>query len=253
MRIDWSTLALQAINVAVLVWLLARFLFKPVANIIAARQEAARTLLADAETAKLTAEHDREAVREERKALDLAHAQAIRTIDAQAAAEKAALLEAARAEVAQTRADAQAHFEHEAAERRREVEAGAVRLAADIAAKVLARLPRESKIASFVDGLAGAIAALPAASRDGLASADVPLTVSVPTEPTDAERTVVTEALSRAAGHPLRVEFAVVPSLIAGLELRGSHVVVSNHLRCDLDEIRASLADPDAKSTRLRS
>ncbi len=43
MRIDWSTLALQTINALVLIWLLARFLFRPVAGIIAERQKAART------------------------------------------------------------------------------------------------------------------------------------------------------------------------------------------------------------------
>ena len=48
MKIDWWTLALQAVNAAVLIWLLAHFLFRPVADIIAARQKAAQQLLADA-------------------------------------------------------------------------------------------------------------------------------------------------------------------------------------------------------------
>ena len=38
MHIDWSTLALQTINVLILVWILARFLFRPVREIIAKRQ-----------------------------------------------------------------------------------------------------------------------------------------------------------------------------------------------------------------------
>ena len=42
MKIDWWTLALQAVNAAVLIWLLAHFLFRPVADIIAARQKAAQ-------------------------------------------------------------------------------------------------------------------------------------------------------------------------------------------------------------------
>ena len=48
MRIDWTTLALQTVNVLVLVWLLARFLFRPVSTIIAERRAAAEKLLADA-------------------------------------------------------------------------------------------------------------------------------------------------------------------------------------------------------------
>ena len=47
MRIDWWTFAFQTINVLVLVWLLSRFLFKPVAKIIADRQQAAARLMQD--------------------------------------------------------------------------------------------------------------------------------------------------------------------------------------------------------------
>lgn len=247
MRIDWSTLLLQTINAAVLVWLLARFLFKPVANIIVARQDAARVLLGEAETLKRSALQDREAALETRHALEASREQAIRAIDAQAGAEKTALLEAAQAEIAQMRAAAQAQLAHDASEHWRQVQASATSLAADIAAKLLARLPSEAKIAGFANGLAGAVAALPAASRDLLAAADSPLTLYMPLKPTDSERVGILAALSRAAGHPLRIEVAIDRSLIAGLELRGPHIVVSNNLRRDLDEIRTALADTDAK------
>ena len=45
MHFDPWTLALQTINVLVLVWLLAHFLFRPVAGIIAARRAAADALM----------------------------------------------------------------------------------------------------------------------------------------------------------------------------------------------------------------
>jgi F-type H+-transporting ATPase subunit b len=41
MKIDWWTLGLQTINILVLVWILSRFLFRPVSDMIAARQAAA--------------------------------------------------------------------------------------------------------------------------------------------------------------------------------------------------------------------
>ena len=61
MRIDWSTLLLQTINALVLIWLLARFLFRPVAGIIAERQKAAQALIADADAAKHAAALERDA------------------------------------------------------------------------------------------------------------------------------------------------------------------------------------------------
>jgi F-type H+-transporting ATPase subunit b len=38
MHIDWWTLALQTVNALVLIWILTRFFFHPVMNIIAKRQ-----------------------------------------------------------------------------------------------------------------------------------------------------------------------------------------------------------------------
>src|SRR6516162_2859657 len=60
MQIDWWTLGLQAVNALVLIWLLARFLYRPVVDAIAARQQAAGKLLADAQAAKAAAESERE-------------------------------------------------------------------------------------------------------------------------------------------------------------------------------------------------
>ena len=64
MRIDWWTLALQTVNVLVLIWLLARFFFRPVMDIVVKRQEEAKKLLADAartrqEATDLRADADR--------------------------------------------------------------------------------------------------------------------------------------------------------------------------------------------------
>ena len=41
MQIDWWTLGLQTVNALVLIWLLSRFLFRPIASILAEREVAA--------------------------------------------------------------------------------------------------------------------------------------------------------------------------------------------------------------------
>ena len=48
MRLDWWTLGLQAINLLVLIWILSRFFFKPIAKAISDRQAASSKLLDDA-------------------------------------------------------------------------------------------------------------------------------------------------------------------------------------------------------------
>jgi F-type H+-transporting ATPase subunit b len=49
MQLDWSTLLLEVINFLVLVWILKRFLYKPVLNVIAQRKAAIDKTLSDAE------------------------------------------------------------------------------------------------------------------------------------------------------------------------------------------------------------
>ena len=48
MQIDWTTLVLEIINFLVLVWILKRFLYKPVMEAIAARQRRVEGKLAEA-------------------------------------------------------------------------------------------------------------------------------------------------------------------------------------------------------------
>ena len=49
MLIDWFTVVAQILNFLVLVWLLKRFLYKPVLDAIDAREKGIATKLADAE------------------------------------------------------------------------------------------------------------------------------------------------------------------------------------------------------------
>ena len=55
MTIDWWTLGLQAVNVLILIWLLARFFWKPVAGMIAARRDEVAKTLAEAEAKRAEA------------------------------------------------------------------------------------------------------------------------------------------------------------------------------------------------------
>ena len=103
MRFDWSTLLLQTINVLVLIWLLRRFLFRPVLDIIVARKEAAEKLLADAAAERERAQSEAEKIArgEAQLAADRNHILA----DAHAAAEseRAQLFERANHEAAEAR------------------------------------------------------------------------------------------------------------------------------------------------------
>jgi F-type H+-transporting ATPase subunit b len=244
MTIDWWTLALQTFNVLVLVWILSRFLFRPVVAIIEERRTAAVKLLADAEAAKKQAIAAREAAEAEAARLASARDETLRAAAAAAETERAAALAAARAEVEGLRAAAEAEIR--GARQAEAVAASdrAARLAVDIAGKLLARLPDAARVDGFIDALAQGLASLPPASQDGFGPGDAAkLTAARPLD--EKEMKSCREAFARALGRPLDFSLDVNPGLIAGLEVETAHAVVRNSLRSDLNRIVEELTRHD--------
>jgi F-type H+-transporting ATPase subunit b len=70
MLIDWFTVGAQALNFIVLVWLLKRFLYKPVLSAIDAREQRIAHALADADRQTSEVQKSRDELQAERKAFD---------------------------------------------------------------------------------------------------------------------------------------------------------------------------------------
>ncbi|OJY67306.1 MAG: hypothetical protein BGP12_14295 [Rhodospirillales bacterium 70-18] len=245
MRIDWWTLGLQTVNILVLVWILARFLFRPVAAIVAARQAEAARLLASAQAARDEAGAARAAAAAEAARQAASRGETLKAAEAEAEARKQTLLAAGQAEVARLREAAEVDIA--AVRRHMEDLAGdrASRLAVDIAGKLFARLPEDARIAGFIPGLAAALAGLPEAARTAIGQdGPVPLTAARALTPAEAEacRAAVSGALGRAAEIAIQVD----PALIAGLEIDTPHAAARNSFRADLARIAAALARAEA-------
>src|SRR5580693_9013750 len=60
MLIDWFTVGAQALNFLILVWLMKRFLYKPIIGAIEAREKLIAAELADAAAKKAEAQKDRD-------------------------------------------------------------------------------------------------------------------------------------------------------------------------------------------------
>jgi F-type H+-transporting ATPase subunit b len=248
MQIDWWTLGLQAVNALVLIWLLAHFLFRPVVNAIGTRQKAAGQLLADAKAAKTAAESERDKAAAETARLVEHRGEALKAAEAEAATEKSALLAAAQAEADKLRAAAKAEIE---AERRTEALAAedrAGRLAVDIAGKLLDRLPREARVAAFIDGIATGLAKLPEGTRASLGADGTSVRLTAARAVTPEEVEACRKALTGVLGHPVLLEVSVEPELIAGLELEAPHAVVRNSFRADLVRLKSGLVHHDTNA-----
>jgi F-type H+-transporting ATPase subunit b len=241
MTIDWWTLGLQTVNVAVLIWLLGRFFWRPVAGMIEQRRAVALRLLADAqakqsEAAAVLAEIEQRhaGFAQEREAvLAAAHEAAERAAAArldEAAQQAAAVADAAKAAIEGDRNAAEA----ELAER-------ASRLAVEIAERLAARLDGAAVRAAFLDWLLKAIQTLPEPARQAVATNGATLEAVSASELDPADQARYRELIGTAFGAHPQIAFTADPTLIVGLELHGPHLVVRNSWRADLTRILGDL------------
>ncbi|WP_238122377.1 MULTISPECIES: F0F1 ATP synthase subunit delta [unclassified Xanthobacter] len=241
MQIDWWTLGLQAINVLVLVFILARFLFRPVVALMAERQAAATRDLEAARAARAAAEAERTKAAAETAAIAAARTEKVDAALAEGEARKAALLAAARSEADGLRAAAEADIAHVRARAEAAVDDRASRLAVDIAARLLAQLPDDTRVAAFIDGLCAGLAALPEEARASLAVAEEPLQLKAARALSTEEEAICRQKIAAALGHDVTLALSVDPNLIAGLELTAPHAIVRNSWRAALDRILTEL------------
>jgi len=249
MQIDWWTLGLQTINALVLIWLLSRFLFHPIAAIIAERKAAATELLGEAEAAKAAARAHEEETKSAQAEIAASRAATIRAAAEEANAEREAVLAAARAETERLRVDALAEIERTRKAGRRADAERAGLLAVDIARRLFERMPRESTVAGFMDGLVETVAALPEEARADFCRRGE-ATLIAPRPLSRDEEAVCRTALARALGHALTLKINVDPSVLAGLELENEHASVRNSFRADLSRIAAELSRPEDDDAR---
>lgn len=245
MHIDWWTLGIQAVNVLVLIWLLSRFLFKPVAAMIDRRQQAARAILDEADAARQAALAERATAASEHAALKAGHAAAEAAAVAAADRAAAAVLDAARAEAARITARAAEAADRAAAARTAEVEAAARTLAARIATRLVDRLPVGARLDGFIDGFADALDGLPDAVKRRFTDEGETLVLLAAAEVDAATQADLEAAIGRVLGAIPPLEIRVEPTLIAGFEAAADHAVVTNSFRADLAQIAREFARND--------
>jgi F-type H+-transporting ATPase subunit b len=243
MHIDWWTLALQTVNVLVLIWILGRFFFRPVADLVAKRREQAAKLIADADAARKEAEEIRAEAARLRAGVDAQRDRLMAEARKAAEAVKESSLEQLISELEQHRKDAAIAIERERTVMQRAVLDRANELSIQIARRLLERLPEGAAFSAFLDGLSGELSKLPAESRQSLAASnpDRPLEVVTAATLDDKQAAMLREAIQAVLGSELPVRLSCDPNLIAGFEIQGRNVIVRNNWRADLETIRKEL------------
>lgn len=246
MSFDPWTLGFQAVNVLVLVWLLHRFFWKPVAVMIEARQSTAATLLEEAKARRNEAEAALAEVAATRAGLAAEREAALAAARKDAAAARDTVLDTARAEADTLRDTAKAARVRAAETLKATARADAKALALAIAGRLVARLDADTVDAAFLGWLVQGIADLPEADRTALIGMDLEVVSATPQDSTAQDR--IATAITTALGAPATLTCRTDPALIAGHELHSPHFSLRNSWAADLARIAVTLGEEGAMS-----
>lgn len=244
MHLDWWTLGLQTANFAILVWLLHRFLYKPVLAVIDARKAEARKQLDAAREAEKQAKARLAAVEAERVGIATEREAALKATATQAQA----LAEARRAEAERdvqalldaTRKTLASERDQALAEARRL----ALDLGADFAQKLLGEIPESCRADAWIERIERHLVALPQTERDALKnqlgdsqSLTIVTACALPATAADQWKA----RLRRSLGVSDAMTFEVDPGLIAGAELHFPTAILRFSWQGDLLAARAEV------------
>ncbi len=223
MLIDWFTVVAQVINFLILLWLMKRFLYKPILNAIAAREAQVAAELANAAAQKAEAQKEHAEFNHKNEVFDQQRAELLRTATDEAQAERQRLLADARQAVVALRAKQQESLRNEernlqqAISRRTQQEVLAITRQAltDLAGATL----EERMGAVFTRRLHALDGPAKAGLAEALKSASDPALVRSAFDLPAAQRTMIQSALNETFAAEIPIRFETAPALISGIEL----------------------------------
>lgn len=246
MRIDWWTLALQTANVLILIWLLGRFLFRPIADIVARRQDEANKLLADAAAVQRQADETRADVEHERANIAAERDKVIADAHMAAQAERIALLARTSDEIAKLRDQAGAVISRDRIAMEKTLVDRTRELSVEIARRLLGRVSPGVAADAFLAGLCQQVQALSPRERTAFTPGEngsIEILTAAPLSAEETER--IRSAIAEAFGGKPALVFRSDPAVIAGIELHSRHAVMRSSWRGDLERIREELSRVD--------
>jgi F-type H+-transporting ATPase subunit b len=223
MLIDWFTVGAQALNFIILVWLLKRFLYKPILDAIDAREQRIATELADADKKRAEAQKEGDEFRRKNDEFDHQRAALLSRATQEAKAERQRLFNEARAAASALSAErmetlrTDARNLNQAISRRTQKEVFAI---ARKALMDLATTSLEERLGEvFTRRLREMDAQDKAAFAEVLKTATEPALVRSAFELPAEQRATIRNALNETFAADIPVRFETAPDLVSGIEL----------------------------------
>ena len=231
MLIDWFTVGAQALNFLILVWLLKRFLYKPILNAIDAREKGIAAQLADATAKKAEAQKERNEFQSKNKAWDEQRSALLSKANDEAKAEKDRLLSEAHRQADSFRAAQAAALQND----QKRLSTQIISLTKDEVLSITRKTLSDLATVSLEERMGEVFtrrlremdpkskAALGASLKTESNPAAVRSTFALP----DNEKSAIQNALNETFSSEVRLRFETAPETVCGIELSSGGLKVS--------------------------
>ena len=223
MLIDWFTVGAQTLNFLILVWLMKRFLYKPILHAIDAREKRIAAELANADKKKAEAQKESDAFRHKNETLDQQRVALLSKATQEAQAEGQRLLDEARKAADALSAKRIEMLKNDSRNLNQAISRRTQQEVFSIARKALTDLATASLEERLGDVFTRRLREMDGPAKAGLAgalkTASDPACVRSAFDLPAVQRAAIQNALNETFSAEIDVRFETTPDLISGIEL----------------------------------
>lgn len=223
MLIDWFTVGAQALNFVILVWLLKRFLYKPILDAVDAREKRIAAELADAAEKKSEAQRERDEFQRKIEEFDRQCAALLTKATDEAKAERERLLDDARKSADALSAKRQEALRADAHKLSRDIRRRTQQEVFAIARKALTDLAATSVEERMCEVFTRRLRTISGKAKESLdealKTASEPALLRSAFDLPAAQRAEIEKAIHETFSAGVHVRFETAPDLVSGVEL----------------------------------
>ena len=223
MLLDWFTIAAQALNFLILVWLMKRFLYRPILQAIDTREKLIAKELAEAEAKRAEAKKERDDFQQRNEAFDRQRADLLSKAEAEVKVQRQQWLDAARQAADELAAKRQTALQTDARNLNEAILIRTRQEVFSIARKVLTDLATANLEERMSEVFTRRLRELPDGQKatlgEALKKSAESAVVRSAFELAAGSRAAIQNALNETFSAEIRIRFAKAPDLVGGIEL----------------------------------
>jgi F-type H+-transporting ATPase subunit b len=247
MNIDWFTVIAEVINFLILVWLLKKFLYKPVLNAIDEREKKIAAQLKDADAKKAEAKKEQDDFRQKNVEFDKQKKDLMDKAVADSYQQRGKLLEEARTEANALRANLDKAVKDSEENQNREIAQKTQEQVLIIARKTLADIAslslEEQSVNTFIKRLVESKDEEKKQFIEAFKSNSNTILVQSAFDLPAKQQNEITDAVDGTLGTKTQLQFKTTPALISGVELSTNGYKLAWSIAGYIDSLEKNIAE----------